>query len=433
VVERLLELATAQAEAAEVYFEEGESRPIQFENNELKYVHTKSQRALSLRVIHNGRIGFASTTDLSDAERLVERAIESARFGQEAKFTFTGKAAFAQVAVYDPRVPDFPIERGIELGRDAIDRVRAEFSDVQCNVEISKSVARERLVNSSGLDVEQQTSGFDCYLSGVRVCDGSILWVGDGESSRALVANFDRYTGKVLSDIRRSETEAEAPTGAYPVLLTARAVGLLLQFLQHAVNGKVVQKGASPLVGRLGEKILDERITVHDDGTRDYGDGSSPHDGEGTPTRRTTLFDRGVLRHYLFDLQTAGMLEAESTGNCARDFAAVPRPGATNLVLEAGSESFEGLLAGIERGLMVDEVIGGGQSNVLAGEFSVNVGLGFLVEKGELAGRVKDCMVAGNVFEIFKQIRGVGAKQEVHSAIVAPPVCFDGVHVAGAA
>ncbi len=79
----------------------------------------------------------------------------------------------------------------------------------------------------------------------------------------------------------------------------------------------------------------------------------------------------------------------------------------------------------------MDEVIGGGHSNVLAGEFSVNVSLGFLVEKGERVGRVKDCMVAGNVFDLFKQVRGLGDTQEIHGPVVAPPVCFDGVHVAG--
>ncbi|HUT35840.1 MAG TPA: TldD/PmbA family protein [Planctomycetota bacterium] len=431
MVERLLELARRKADAAEVHLVETESRPIQFENNDLKYVHTKSSRVLSLRVIHRGRIGFASTTDPSTSERLVAQAVESAQFGQEAKFAFPPSAACPDVAVYDPRVADFPVEQGIQLGRDAIARVLGEFADVQCYVEISKSVGTERIANTSGLACEERRTGFDCGLTAVRVRDGGILWVSDGESSRALVANFDRYTAKVTGDIRQAETEAAAPTGAVPVLFTARAVGLLLQFLESAVNGKLVQKGASPLVGRLGEQVLGPEVTICDDATRPFGDGSVAFDAEGVPAQRTPLFERGVLRSYLFDLQTAGMLGAASTGNAGRGFAAVPMPEASNFVLEPGSATFDGLLAGIERGLLVDEVIGGGQSNVLAGEFSVNVSLGFLVERGERVGRVKDCMVAGNVFEIFKRIRGLGSTQEVHGPIVAPPVCFDGVHVAG--
>ncbi|MBM4041201.1 MAG: TldD/PmbA family protein [Planctomycetes bacterium] len=431
MVEQLLELARRKADAAEVHLLETEARPIQFENNDLKYVNTKSSRVLSLRVIHQGRLGFASTTDPSEPERLVAQAVESAQFGQEARFAFPPSAPLPAVEVFDPRVAEFPVERGIQLGRDAIARVLGEFADVQCYVEISRSVGTERLVNTSGLDVQQRTTGFDCGLTAVRIRDGGILWVSDGESSRALAANFGRYTAKLIADIRRAETESPVPAGAVPVLFTAKAVGLLLQFLESAVNGKLVQKGASPLVGRLGDQVLGTEITIHDDGTRPFGDGTAAFDAEGVPARRTPVFERGVLRNYLFDLQTAGMLGAASTGNAGRGFAAVPTPEATNFVLEPGSATFAGLLAGIERGLLVDEVIGGGQPNVLAGEFSVNVGLGFLVERGELVGRVKDCMVAGNVFDLFKQVRGMGDTQEVHGPIVAPPVCFDGVHVAG--
>jgi len=431
VVDRVLELAGAKAQAAEVCLDESESRPIEFENNELKYVTTKSRRALSLRVIHEGRLGFASTTDPSRPERLVASALESARFGQEAKLGFPSDVAPASVAVYDPRVADFAVERGIEAGRDAIDRVLAEFADVQCGVEVTKWQGRTRIANTCGLSAEDELTGFDCYLTGLRVRDGGLLWVGDGESSRALVANFDRYVSKVVSDIRAAETECEAPSGEMPVLFTAKAVALLLQIFRHAVNGKLVQKGASPLAGRLGEQVLDERVTLADDGTRDYGDGSSAFDGEGVATRRTTLFERGELRSFVFDLQTAGVLGVESTGNAARGFASMPQPDTTNLVLAPGVERFDDMLAGIGRGLLVDEVIGGGQSNVLAGEFSVNVSLGFLVDSGERVGRVKDCMVAGNVFEAFSRIRGIGREQEVHGAVVAPAVCFDAVHVAG--
>jgi len=431
VVDQVLDLARRKADSAEAHLIQTEARPVQFENNDLKYVHTKSSRVLSLRVIHGGRIGFASTTDLSEPERLVSQAIESAQFGQEAKFAFPAAAPCPSVAAYDPRVAEFPVERGIELGREAIAAVLAAFADVQCYVEVSKAVSVERLANTSGLDVQERTTGFDCGLTAVRVRDGGILWVSDGESSRALTANFARYTAKVIADVRRAETESPAPSGAVPVLFTARAVGLLLQLLETAVNGKLVQKGASPLVGRLGDQVLGTEITIYDDGTRPFGDGTAAWDAEGVPSRKTPVFERGVLRNYLFDLQTAGMLGAASTGNAGRGFAATPGPDATNFVLEPGSATFGELLAGIERGLLVDEVIGGGQSNVLAGEFSVNVSLGFLVERGEIVGRVKDCMVAGNVFDLFKRVRGMGREQEVHGPIVAPPVCFDSVHVAG--
>ena len=431
MVEKVLELALKKTQAAEVHLCTTESRPVEFEHNQLKYVHTKSTRCLSLRVIRDGRLGFASTTDLSDPERLVSCALESARYGQEARFEFPASSPLPQVEVYDPAVADFPIERAIELGNDAIERVRGEFSDVQCSVDIGKIVASERLVNSAGLDLAERFTRFHSYLVAVRVRDGSILWVSDGESSRRVVADFERYTAKVIRDIRLAEREVEAPSGTFPVLFTARAVAMLVGFLEHAVNGKLVQKGASPLAGRLGEKVLGDQITIYDDPTLPLAEATSPYDGEGVATRRKAVFERGVLRTFLFDLQTAGLLGAEPTRNAARGFASPPVPGPTNFVVEAGERSEADLLASIEKGLVVDDVIGGGQSNVLAGEFSVNVGLGFLVEHGEIVGRVKDCMVAGNVFEAFSAVRGVGDRQEVHGPVIAPPICFEALHVAG--
>jgi len=431
MVEKTLELARNKADAAEVYLLERETRPILFENNQLKYVQTRSSRALSLRVIHRGRIGFASTTDLSQPDSLVQRAIETAQFGQEARFEFPRQAHYPQVAVFDDAVADFTAERGIQLGRDAIDRVLAAFDDVQCYVELTRSVASEHLANTSGLDARARLTGFEASLAAVRVNQDGILWVSDGESSRALVADFDRYTAKVIADIRQSQRTAPAPAGPCPVLFTARALAMLLQFIETAVNGKLVQKGASPLTGRLGEQVLGPEVDICDDATRDFGDGSAPFDAEGVSARNTPLFRKGRLENYLFDLQTAGTMGAEPTGNAARSFAGMPRPEASNLVLAPGTATLDGMLADIQRGLLVDEVIGGGQSNVLAGEFSVNVALGFLVQRGQVVGRVKDCMIAGNVFDLFTRIRAMGSRQETHGPTVAPPVCFDGVHVAG--
>ncbi|NQT86002.1 TldD/PmbA family protein [bacterium] len=431
MVERILELAAARSEGAEVVLEESESRPIQFENNQLKYVHTKARRGVSLRLIQDGRLGFASTTDPEQVERLVDAALESARYGQEAKFVFPGQPVCEAVAVFDPAVADFPVARGIEIGKDAIDQVRTAFDDVLCSIEIGKVVSRVHMMNTSGLDVEQRTTNFDAYLTGVRVRNGGILWVSEGQSSRALAADMDGSIAKVIHDVRASERECDVASGDLPVLFSAGAMELLVQIFQTGVNGKLVQKGASPLVGKLGEKLLDERVTLSDDATRDWGESSSVCDGEGVASRRVPLFEAGVLKAFLYDLQTAGLVGAESTGSAARSFASQPGPDASNLALEPGDASFAEMLGGIERGLLVEDVLGGGQSNVLAGEFSVNVGLGFLVEKGQIVGRVKDCMLAGNVFDVFKRIRAIGSELKIHGSLVSPAVCFDAMSVSG--
>ena len=92
---------------------------------------------------------------------------------------------------------------------------------------------------------------------------------------------------------------------------------------------------------------------------------------------------------------------------------------------------FEDMIKDMKRGILVDQVLGGGQSNVLAGEFSVNIDLGYLVENGEIIGRVKDCMIAGNVFDVFNNIIAIGDKADWHGSLKAPPFYFRSVNVAG--
>ncbi|MEK7789856.1 MAG: metallopeptidase TldD-related protein, partial [Planctomycetota bacterium] len=160
-------------------------------------------------------------------------------------------------------------------------------------------------------------------------------------------------------------------------------------------------------------------------------DSSYPCDSEGTPSQRTPLFEKGVLKNYLFDLQTAGIMKAKSTGNGNRGFSSQPSPGNSNITVEPGTMSFEAMIKDIGYGLLVDQVLGGGQSNVLAGEFSVNIDLGYLIENGEIVGRVKDCMFAGNAFEVFNNIVAIGDKAEWHSSIKVPPFYFKSINVAG--
>ena len=431
MIEKILELARRAGASAEAFYSEGESRRADFDNNRLKYITTKSIRGVGLRVIRDGRIGFSSTTDLSRPERLVEHALESARYGQEAKFEFPAGVAPAAVPIFDRRVPDYPIEDGVRQASEAIEKVRAAAPRGQCSAEVSKHTGRQRLLNSAGLDVSFEFSRFTTGLGLLLVRDGSLLWTGDDNSSCAWFDRWDAYVGKVLSDVRCSEREIVPEPGVYPVVFTPDALDdALLETFENGVNGKLVQKRISPLSGKIGQRITDARFTLADDPTLDFAQGSAAVDCEGVAARRNVLIEAGVLKAFIYDLQTAGVLGEKSTGNGMRGFAGQPAPSTTNLVIDAGDTPVEKMIAGMERGLLVDQLIGAGQSNVLAGEFSVNVGLGFLVERGEIVARVKDCMLAGNVFEVFNNIAALGSLAELKGDLKAPHVQFAGLSLA---
>jgi PmbA protein len=205
---------------------------------------------------------------------------------------------------------------------------------------------------------------------------------------------------------------------------------MLATFLMGA-NGKLVQKGASPLKGRLGEKLADERISLWDDPLRDFAPGSTPVDGEGIVCAPKPIMENGVLMNFYYDLQTAGMMNTKSTGNGMRGYGSLPGPSTTNIIVRPGEAKLAEMVRGIKRGILVDQVLGGGQSNMLAGHVSVNMDLGFLIENGQITGRVKDCMLACNVFDAFKRVAAISDAPEWHGAMLAPAIQFDGISVAG--
>ncbi|MFQ5787492.1 MAG: TldD/PmbA family protein, partial [Thermodesulfobacteriota bacterium] len=423
--------ALKDSDSAEVIYEEGESRSISFENNKLKSVFTKSIRGIGLRVIKDGKIGFSSTTDFRKPEQFVTDAIESAEFGQEAKFEFQTNGQFKDIKLFDENVVNYPIDNGIRIGKETIEKALFVNPDYECGVSIGKGVSKSRLINSSGLDVSTQSTSFGTSIDILLVKDKGLLWVGEGESSAKVADDLDKHTTKALRDLKLAEKEIEISTTSYPVIFTSKAIGTLLSTFETGCNGKMVQKGVSPLTGKLGQKIIDERISMYDDPTIDYADGSYICDDEGVAAQMTPLFESGALKNYIYDLQTAGIMNAKSTGNGTRSFASQPSPGNSNVIIEPGEMKFEDMIKDMKRGILVDQVLGGGQSNILAGEFSVNIDLGFLVENGEIVGRVKDCMIAGNVFDVFNNIIALGDKSDWHGSLKVPPFYFRSINVAG--
>src|SRR3989339_272325 len=431
IEEKILELALKQTSSAEVLYEEGETRSVSFENNKLKYVNTKSIRGIGLRIIKDGRIGFSSTTDFRKPENLVANAIESAKFGQVAAFDFPSKNNFPIVAVLDQRVIDYPINKCVDIGKEAIEKALSVNPSYECSVGIGKGHGKRRLINSKGLDVSIASTSFGIGIDILQIKGHSLLWIGEGEGSKGLATDLNKHVDKALRGLKLAEKELKLKTGTYPIVVTAKAMGNLLATFETGCNGKLVQKGASPLTNKLGEKLIDERVSIYDDATIDMADSSYPWDAEGIPAQRTPLLEKGVLKNYLFDLQTAGIMKAKSTGNGNRGFSSQPSPGNSNVIVDPGNMPFEAMIKNVKYGVLVDQVLGGGQSNILAGEFSVNIDLGYLIENGEIVGRVKDCMFAGNAFEVFNNIVAIGDKAEWHGSIKVPPFYFKAINVAG--
>lgn len=407
--EEVLELASKVADQAEVYAITSEATPVSFEANRLKRLETKETRGLALRLIKDGRLGFASTTRLDHPRSLVDSALEVAPFGAEARFEFPAEGAASQVHIYDPAVADLTVERMVEMGQGMIDRVRACNPAILCDVDLRKSVSTVTLLNSRGSHVTYRKTTLSVGLHANLIRGTDMLDVYESVASCHHDVDYAGLVEAILEKIRLAEKTVPIATRPMPVIFTPKGVAYTLVLpLQMAFSGKTVLEGASPLGDKLGQRAFDKRLSLYDDGRVDGAPASAPYDDEGVPTRRSPLIESGVVRSFYYDLQTAGLAGAQSTGNAARSLNSQPNPSTTSLIFAEGEVSYQDMLADIQEGLVVDQTMGAWAGNILAGEFSGNVHLGYKVEKGRIVGRVKDTMVTGNVFQALADLAAVG-------------------------
>jgi PmbA protein len=194
-----------------------------------------------------------------------------------------------------------------------------------------------------------------------------------------------------------------------PVIFTPQGIAsAFISPLLVAFNGKMVFDGISPLRDKLGMQLFNKNLTLWDDATIPYKMGSAPCDDEGVPSRKIPLIENGIVSQFLYDLQTAALANAASTGSGHRG-GGLPSPSSSSLIVQNGASSLNDMVKNTKAGLIVEQLMGAEQGNVLNGDFSGNVLLGYKIENGEITGRVKDTMVAGNVYTLLKNIEVVGS------------------------
>lgn len=422
--EQLLELAAqAGAEAAEVYQTESLTQPVVFETNRLKQIETSQAEGTALRLWHQGRPGLAVAYGAVEPQLLVEKAYALSQLNspETPELTAGGQQQFAAAG------ETIAVKQLIAYGESAIAQIRDAYPDTICAAELACEREQTRIVNSQGLDYRFQDTTLSGYVDAEWIRGDDFLNVGDGQVDRDQLSP-DTIATEVIQRLAWAERSVAPPQGQVPVVFTAKAADLLWDTLCAALSGKRVAEGASPWSERLGQTVIAETLSLRQDPTA--GPYSCPFDDEGMLIQPVELVSQGVMKGIYCDRKVGRQLGIDSTGNGFRPgLGGYPQPSLLNLIVESGSLMWEQMIGSLDDAIVIDQVLGNGGG--LSGELSVNLELGYRVRQGQIVGRVKDTMIAGNVYTALKHLIGLGNDSVWNSSTYTPSVAVESLFVTG--
>ncbi|MGH7390035.1 MAG: TldD/PmbA family protein [Candidatus Rokuibacteriota bacterium] len=400
--------------------------------------HSQDQR-LSLRVFAGRASAAASTSDLSRAslERVVEEAWRLARVTAE-----DAHAGLPDPAELIGRPPDLDLDDagGHELAPEAKIAIakRAEAAALGADPRIDNSEgadcwdrrARYAYATSSGFVQGYATSSFGLSVAPVARQDGQMqrdAWYTMARR-RARLDDPESVGRTAAARALRRLGARQVTTREVPVIFDPETAAGLVRAVATAASGPSLYRRASFLVDRLGTRIASPAVTIVDDGLLPGALGSRPFDGEGLATRRTVLVAEGVLDSYLLDTYSARKLGLRSTHHAVRDGSGVT-VSTTNLMLMPGTASPEDLIASVEDGFYVTELIGFGVNGV-TGDYSRGAA-GLWIERGRLTYPVEEVTVAGTLLEMLAAVDGVANDLVLRDRTSAPTIKIARMVVAG--
>jgi len=425
----LIELAARRTTLADAALKTDETTSLRFAGGRVVSAAVSRSQGVNLRVVAEGRMGFAGTTD-DDAPALLESALTSARQGEAASVALPRPAAKPPaVQTHGARAATANLAELTALGTLVRDRLAAEHADLGILVE--RSIGSVRVANTRGLDAGYDVTCVTLAVEAARIRNGRRVVIGGrlaGVDLPSLV-ELEGLIARLRQRLAWAERDAEVPAGRHLVGFLPSALPLLLLPVEQALLGKAVLQNSSPLGRRKGARVYSELFSLRDNPLLDGRPGSRPVDDEGVPSRVVSLIQAGQVEGFLYDLETATRVGVSPTGHGRRSTFAKPQPAWTNVVVEPGASSFEELLGVVGDGLLVEGTRGAPVGNAIGGTFAQPAAVAWRVSGGEVLGLAQEVTVAGNAHDLLGRVAAVGRDAMWIGCRSAPTLVVEGVSV----
>ena len=402
----------AGIEQYEIYYQVGESISAETLKDDISAFASSVSGGICFRCIVNGKMGYASSELLTEdaMQELVQNAVANAACidNDDEVFIFEGSDEYAKVDTGDMKLVDAVTIRDTALRLQKETYAQSDkVADGTQSVAMS-SVGEVRLYNSHGLSLSNRTGMSGAYAAAV---------VRDGEEAQeafefAVGTTFDEVKETSAIAVRKALDKmgaSVAPSGKHNIVFDGKQFRQFLAVFSSAFSAKSAQLGLSLLAGKEGEVVAAPFVNIIDDPMREGSPIKTPFDGEGVATARRAVVENGVLKTMLYDLTTAKKAGVTSTGNGQKGSYAAPVSIAPyNFGLMAGECDFDTLLSMAGEGIYITECKGfHAGANAVTGDFSIE-SAGFMIRDGKIAEPVKSFTIAGNFFELIKNIDTLG-------------------------
>ena len=443
-IQALLEEAVkAEVNPAEVYLSSGNNFRAMCVQGQIANYSVNSTRGLSLRGLYKGKMGYAATEafDQEAISQLVSAVRESAELteDEDPKEIYQGEEAYPEVNQYQPALDAVDEKRKLQLIQNIEKKALAmdgRITALNYNM-ISTTSAETRIVNrfitspgqGRGLDLKYRDNMAVCYVSATAK-EGDRVATGAGFR---VTRNFEELDEEAIA--REAVEEAlfmlrsePVKSGEYRTLIHAKCMPDLLDVFSGVFSAESVQKGMSLLAGKEGEMIASEAVTLMDDPLLPGGLATRPFDAEGVPARTKAVIENGRLNTLLYNLKTARKAGKKTTGNAAKSgYAGEVNVSPTNFYLKPGEKSPEELMRDMGDGLVITEVSGlHAGANPISGDFSL-IAQGYTVRDGRKDQPVDQITVAGNFYQLLKNILAVGNDLTFPGSPIGSPTVDVGV------
>ena len=424
------------ADAADAVVAGGISEEVSVRLGKLESIERSEDRNIGLRVFVDGRNAVISTasTDQNSIDELAERAVSMARLAPPDPYAGLAEAELLakdipDLDLMDHTVPSSDMLKDLAFSVEEAARATTGITNSEGG-SASYGTSEIMLATSNGFSSQYERSGFS--ISTVALAEHNSKMERDYDFSSAVHFSDLRPAAEVgASAAQRTLAKLgaiKAKTGSFPVIYDQRVSSSISGHIASAINGAAIARGTSFLKDRMDEQITSANISITDDPLRPRGAGSSTFDGEGLPRRKRLMLEDGVLKGWLLDLASARQLNLDPTGNASRGVSSAPSPSTSNWIMSPGTISRDELIADIEEGFLITELIGSSVS-LITGDYSRGAS-GFWIENGALTYPVTEATIAGNLKEMLMAITAAD-DLDFSRSNVTPSLRIDGMTIAG--